>query len=110
MKIGLECHIQLSTNTKLFCGCPNRFSADANTQVCDYCIGLPGTKPRLNKKAVDYALKIAIALNCRVSGESFFSRKTYFYPDMGKNYQITQYEIPVAQNGFLKIGNKKIRI
>ncbi|MBI3190623.1 Asp-tRNA(Asn)/Glu-tRNA(Gln) amidotransferase subunit GatB [archaeon] len=119
MKIGLECHVQLSTKTKLFCGCPNNRQKvvedehvvnEPNMQVCDYCIGLPGTKPRLNKKAIEYALKIAVALNCKISSESFFSRKTYFYPDMGKNYQITQYEIPIASNGFLKVGNKKIRI
>ncbi len=110
MKIGLECHVQLKTKTKLFCGCTNKFAAEPNTQTCDYCIGLPGTKPRLNEKAVEYALKIGIALHCKIPREMFFSRKTYFYPDMGKNFQITQYEVPIAQNGFLKVGNKKIKI
>jgi aspartyl-tRNA(Asn)/glutamyl-tRNA(Gln) amidotransferase subunit B len=110
MKIGLEVHTQLATNTKLFCGCPNTFVDKPNTLTCDYCIGLPGTKPRLNEKAVEYALKIAAALHCKKPKETFFSRKTYFYPDMGKNYQITQYEVPIALDGFLKVMNKKIRI
>src|SRR3989338_8266569 len=110
MRIGLEIHTQLSTQTKLFCGCPNRFVEHPNTQTCEYCIGLPGSKPRVNEKAVDYALKIACALNCKIPHETFFSRKTYFYPDMGKNFQITQYEIPIARDGFLKVGNKKIKI
>lgn len=110
MKIGLEVHVQLKTRTKLFCGCPNQFLDTPNTLVCEYCIGLPGSKPRLNEKAVEYALKIATALNCRVPKESNFSRKTYFYPDMGKNFQITQYEIPIAENGFLKVANRKITI
>lgn len=119
MKIGLEIHVQLSTQTKLFCGCPNKGQTDArsasgslepNTQTCEYCTGLPGSKPRVNAAAIDFALKIALALNCRVPKETFFSRKTYFYPDMGKNFQITQYEVPIASNGFLKIGNRKIKI
>jgi aspartyl-tRNA(Asn)/glutamyl-tRNA(Gln) amidotransferase subunit B len=110
MKIGLEVHVQLNTQTKLFCGCPNKFVAEPNTQTCDYCLGFPGTKPRLNGKAVDYAIKIAIALKCKIPKETFFSRKTYFYPDMGKNFQITQYEVPIARDGLLKIGSSKITI
>jgi len=102
--------VQLTTQTKLFCGCPNKFVDQPNTQTCEYCIGLPGSKPRVNEKAVEYALKIACALNCKIPKETFFSRKTYFYPDMGKNFQITQYEIPIAREGFLKVGNKKIKI
>ena len=110
MKIGLEIHVQLSTATKLFCGCPNRFSEIPNVFVCDTCIGFPGSKPRINRKAVEYALKIGMALNCQLPKESFFSRKSYFYPDMGKNFQITQYEMPIAGNGLLQMGKQKIRI
>jgi aspartyl-tRNA(Asn)/glutamyl-tRNA(Gln) amidotransferase subunit B len=110
MKIGLEIHCQLTTQTKLFCGCANKFVENPNMLTCDYCIGLPGSKPRVNAVAIDFALKIALALNCKIPYEAYFSRKTYFYPDMGKNFQITQYEIPIASNGFVKVGNKKITI
>ncbi|MCX6816241.1 MAG: Asp-tRNA(Asn)/Glu-tRNA(Gln) amidotransferase subunit GatB [Candidatus Aenigmarchaeota archaeon] len=110
MKIGLEVHVQLNTKTKLFCGCPNKFVNEPNTQTCEYCIGLPGSKPRLNEKAVEQAMKIATALNCKMPEETYFSRKTYFYPDMGKNFQITQYEMPIASDGFMKIANNKIKI
>lgn len=110
MKIGLEVHVQMLTKSKLFCGCPNITAREPNSAVCDYCIGLPGTKPRVNKNAIDFAIKAAIALNCRLAPETFFSRKSYFYPDMAKNFQITQYEVPLAENGWLKIGKKKISI
>ena len=110
MKIGLEIHVQLTTQTKLFCGCQNSFSERPNAQTCDYCIGLPGTKPRLNEKAVEYAIKIGSALVCKFAKETFFSRKTYFYPDMGKNYQITQYEVPIAESGHVVVGNRSITI
>ena len=110
IRIGLEVHVQLTTLTKLFCGCPNRFSENPNTQVCEYDLGFPGAKPRLNKKAVDFALKIGLALNCHIPKETFMSRKAYFYPDMGKNFQITQYEMPIAEKGYLALGKKKIRI
>jgi aspartyl-tRNA(Asn)/glutamyl-tRNA(Gln) amidotransferase subunit B len=110
MKIGLEIHVQLTTKTKLFCGCPNRFTEMPNVHVCDYCIGFPGSKPRLNRKAVEYAAKIGLALNCRFPHEMAMSRKSYFYPDMGKNFQITQYEMPIALEGHLTVGKKKIRI
>jgi aspartyl-tRNA(Asn)/glutamyl-tRNA(Gln) amidotransferase subunit B len=110
MKIGLEIHCQLKTQTKLFCGCQNKFTEIPNAYVCDYCIGFPGSKPRMNKKALEFATKIALALNCIVPTHSYFSRKTYFYPDMGKNYQITQYEMPIAHSGHFTIGKKKIRI
>ncbi len=110
MKIGLEIHVQLNTNTKLFCGCPNKFVDKPNTHVCEYCIGLPGSKPRVNRKALDYAIMIGEALNCKISSPTFFSRKAYFYPDMGKNFQITQYEVPVAHSGHLKLGTKQITI
>ncbi|MFH0949389.1 MAG: Asp-tRNA(Asn)/Glu-tRNA(Gln) amidotransferase subunit GatB [Candidatus Aenigmatarchaeota archaeon] len=110
VRIGLECHVQLATQSKLFCGCTNRFSSEPNTQTCCYCLGLPGSKPRLNEKAVDHAIKIAIALGCKIPNEMIFSRKTYFYPDMAKNFQITQYEMPLAAGGWLKTGKKKIVI
>ena len=110
MKIGLEVHVQLQTQTKLFCGCPNKFVKEPNTLVCEYCIGLPGSKPRVNKSALDYALLIGLALDCKISSPTFFSRKSYFYPDMGKNFQITQYEVPIALGGKLKLGAKEIKI
>lgn len=110
MKIGLEVHVALTTKTKLFCGCPNAVSKDPNTLTCEYCLGYPGSKPQLNARAVDYGIMIGLALNCSFPREMFFSRKSYFYPDMGKNFQITQYEIPIAAGGHLDIGDKRIRI
>ena len=110
VKIGLEVHVQLTTQTKLFCGCPNVFTNLPNTNVCETCLGMPGSKPRLNKKAVEQAIKIALALNCRLNKEMFFSRKSYFYPDMSKNFQITQYEMPLCHDGFIEINGKKFRI
>ncbi|MBI5332869.1 MAG: Asp-tRNA(Asn)/Glu-tRNA(Gln) amidotransferase subunit GatB [Candidatus Aenigmarchaeota archaeon] len=108
--IGLECHVQLKTDSKLFCSCPNKFTQQPNTAVCDICLGMPGSKPMLNRKAVEYAVKIGIALNCRMNKEMSFSRKAYFYPDMSKNFQITQYEMPLCHDGFLEIDSQKIRI
>ncbi|HIQ50161.1 MAG TPA: Asp-tRNA(Asn)/Glu-tRNA(Gln) amidotransferase subunit GatB [Nanoarchaeota archaeon] len=112
VKIGLETHVQLATKTKLFCSCSieNLSEAEPNTRVCDICLGFPGSKPVLNKKAVDIGIKIALALNCKIHREFFFSRKSYFYPDMAKNFQISQYEIPLASNGYLIVNGKKIRI
>jgi len=111
MKIGLEVHVQLNTKSKLFCGCSTNWQGkEPNTNCCDYCLGFPGTKPRLNKKAIEYAIMISLALNCKINKEMFFSRKNYFYPDMAKNFQITQYEIPIAENGFVILGKRKIRI
>jgi len=112
VKIGLEVHVQLTTNTKLFCGCSlkNINKSEPNTAVCETCLGHPGSKPRLNKKAIDYGMKIGLALNCKFPSEMFFSRKSYFYPDMSKNFQITQYEIPIAIKGHLMLGSKKIGI
>jgi len=109
MRIGLEVHVQLNTKTKLFCGCPNKFSNEPNVYICDYCLGMPGSKPRLNRKAFEYGLKIALALNCALPEETFFSRKSYFYPDMGKNYQITQFEIPIASGGVVKVSDHPVR-
>ncbi|MDI6721255.1 MAG: Asp-tRNA(Asn)/Glu-tRNA(Gln) amidotransferase subunit GatB [Candidatus Aenigmarchaeota archaeon] len=110
MKIGLEVHVQLSTKTKMFCGCENSFSSEPNTYVCEYCIGLPGSKPRVNRAALEAGIRVAIALSCKLPSQTFFSRKSYFYPDMGKNFQITQYEIPLATGGKLVVGSKEIRI
>ncbi len=107
--IGLETHVQLDTNTKLFCGCPNQPDAESNTNVCETCLGHPGSKPQMNEKVVKQAVKVSEALQCDVNRDIFFSRKTYFYPDMSKNYQITQYEIPVGEHGDMevKIGDRK---
>jgi aspartyl/glutamyl-tRNA(Asn/Gln) amidotransferase subunit B (EC 6.3.5.-) len=103
VKIGLETHVQLDTETKLFCGCPNQDSEEPNQNVCETCLGHPGSKPRLNKAVLNQCVKAAEALNCDINDNVFFSRKTYFYPDMSKNYQITQYEVPVAENGRKKV-------
>ncbi len=109
--IGLEIHVSLNTQTKLFCSCALPKEADApNTKTCDICVGFPGSKPVVNKKAIEYALRLALALECSIAPEIIFSRKVYFYPDMGKNYQITQYEIPLGSKGKLNIGDKEIKI
>ncbi len=112
--IGLEIHLQLATRTKAFCGCVNKFGQEPNTAVCPVCLGFPGTLPVLNKKYLELAIKVAVALNCRVSGLMKFDRKNYFYPDIPKNYQISQYDMPLSRNGFLNIitndGQKKIGI
>jgi aspartyl-tRNA(Asn)/glutamyl-tRNA(Gln) amidotransferase subunit B len=114
IKIGLETHIQLNTRSKAFCGCRNPVNLpgepEPNTVVCDTCLGLPGSKPRANRAMVDKAIRVALALGCRINRETFFSRKTYFYPDMSKNFQITQYEVPLASNGTLTVSGKKVRI
>jgi aspartyl-tRNA(Asn)/glutamyl-tRNA(Gln) amidotransferase subunit B len=112
VKIGLETHVQLDTETKLFCGCPNEEAEEPNTHVCETCLGHPGSKPRLNKKVLKRAVKTSQALQCEVNEDIFFSRKTYFYPDMSKNYQITQYEIPVGEDGNIeiKIGDERKNI
>lgn len=110
VRIGLEIHTQLTTETKLYCGCPNKFTREPNSYVCETCLGFPGSKPRVNKKAIEYGIKIGLALNCKFPKETFFSRKSYFYPDMSKNFQISQYEIPLAREGYLIIDGKRIRI
>ena len=101
--IGLEVHVQLATRTKIFCGCPTSFGAPPNTNVCPVCLGLPGALPVLSRQAVELAIQAAIALNCRVNRRSIFARKNYFYPDLPKGYQISQYDQPLAQHGFVDI-------
>ncbi|MDP6293663.1 MAG: Asp-tRNA(Asn)/Glu-tRNA(Gln) amidotransferase GatCAB subunit B, partial [Candidatus Woesearchaeota archaeon] len=110
MIIGMEVHIQLNTNTKLFCGCKIE-NAQPNTRTCPVCLGHPGSRPTLNKRAIEYATKMALALQSTIASQLVFSRKTYFYPDMGKNYQITQYETPLAENGTVVLSDgTKVRI
>jgi aspartyl-tRNA(Asn)/glutamyl-tRNA(Gln) amidotransferase subunit B len=103
--IGLEVHVQLLTKTKIFCGCSSRFGDPPNTNVCPVCLGLPGSLPVLNKRAVEMAMRAALALNCTVQERSRFARKNYFYPDLPKGYQISQYELPLATGGWLEIEN-----
>jgi aspartyl-tRNA(Asn)/glutamyl-tRNA(Gln) amidotransferase subunit B len=101
--IGLEVHVQLLTKTKIFCGCSTRFGDPPNTNVCPVCLGLPGTLPVLNKRAVEMAMRASLALHCTVQECSRFARKNYFYPDLPKGYQISQYELPLATQGWLEI-------
>ncbi|MBS3788842.1 Asp-tRNA(Asn)/Glu-tRNA(Gln) amidotransferase subunit GatB [Candidatus Bipolaricaulota bacterium] len=109
--IGLEIHAQLLTETKLFCGCSaDYFGKEPNSNTCPVCLGMPGTLPVLNKRAVDYGLRAATALNCEIPKRSKFDRKNYFYPDLPKGYQISQFDEPLAVNGYLKMDGEKIRI
>ncbi len=101
--LGLEVHVELSTATKMFCGCPTAFGAEPNSQVCPTCLGLPGSLPVVNEKAVEAAIRIGLALNCEIVSWCRFARKNYFYPDMPKNFQISQYDEPIAVNGFLDV-------
>ena len=101
--IGLEVHVQLATATKIFCGCPTSFGAPPNTNVCPVCLGLPGALPVLSREAVELAIKGALALDCRVNPQSRFARKNYFYPDLPKGYQISQYDEPLGEHGYVDI-------
>ncbi|HSC25595.1 MAG TPA: hypothetical protein VLB80_05280, partial [Candidatus Babeliales bacterium] len=102
-KIGIEVHVQLTTNTKIFCSCPNAISQDPNIHICPICAGYPGTMPMLNKKVIDYAILAGLATNCTINKKSTFDRKHYFYPDLPKNFQITQQEEPICIGGYVTI-------
>ena len=112
--IGLEAHAQLLTVSKMFCGCRTAFGAAPNTQTCPVCLGMPGVLPVINRKAVEFAIQTGLALNCRIAPMNRFARKNYFYPDLPKGYQISQYELPICQDGWVEIGEngtaKRIRI
>jgi aspartyl-tRNA(Asn)/glutamyl-tRNA(Gln) amidotransferase subunit B len=101
--IGLETHVELGTRTKMFCGCTTIFGAEPNTQVCPVCLGLPGSLPVVNRSAIEYAIRIGLALNCRIAPWGRFARKNYFYPDMPKNFQISQYDEPLCIDGWLDV-------
>ena len=112
--IGLEIHSELKTNTKIFCGCATTFGAEQNTHVCPVCLGLPGVLPVVNRRVVEFAIKAGIALNCTINKFSKFDRKNYYYPDLPKNFQTSQYDLPIAEHGYVDIeteqGKKRIRI
>ena len=103
--IGLEVHAELLTRSKMFCGCAvvDSTAAEPNSSVCEICTGMPGTLPVINQRAVEYAVRVALALNCSVAETSLFARKNYFYPDLPKGFQISQFELPLASDGWLDI-------
>src|ERR1700685_2275674 len=101
--IGLEVHVQLLTNSKAFCGCRNEYGGEPNTHVCPVCLGLPGALPVLNKQAVEFAVLAAKAIGCEIRETSIFSRKNYFYPDSPKGYQISQFDKPIAEHGWIEV-------
>ena len=104
--IGLEVHAQLLTDSKAFCGCTTKFGNSPNSNVCPVCLGMPGVLPVLNKKVVEFTLKMGLATHCSIAPKSIFARKNYFYPDLPKGYQISQYEEPICQNGYVDAGLK----
>ena len=113
--VGLEIHVQLYTRTKMFCGCELAFGAEPNSRVCPVCLGMPGSLPVMNKQAVEFSMLAGLALNCQIAGFTKWDRKSYYYPDLPKNYQISQYDLPLALNGYIDIPTKdgsfkKIRI
>ena len=108
--IGLEVHTELSTKSKIFCGCSTAFGGEPNTQVCPVCAGMPGTLPKLNRAVVEYAMLVGLALNCRINQNCKFDRKNYFYPDLPKAYQVSQLYTPICSDGHMEILNKTIRI
>ena len=107
--IGFETHVELKTKTKLFCGCAVEDGAPPNTNICPVCTGQPGALPVLNKKAVEHTIRAGVAMNCTINRRSRFARKNYFYPDLPKGYQISQYERPFCENGYLEIQNDEGR-
>ncbi len=112
--VGLEIHVELSTKHKIFCNCPNEYGAEANTQVCPVCLGLPGALPVLDRQAVEYGIRAGIAFNSKISNKIIMDRKNYFYPDLTKGYQISQADIPLCDGGYIEIeleeGSKKITL
>lgn len=111
MTSGFETHVELKTNTKIFCGCKTTFGAEPNTCCCPVCLGLPGALPRLNKKVVEFGVKAGLALNCKINNTSYMDRKNYSYPDLPKAYQISQFDVPLCENGYLMLSSgKKIGI
>src|SRR5947199_10642377 len=106
--IGLEVHVQLLTRTKLFCGCPTQFGLPPNSATCPVCIGLPGALPVMNRRAFDLALRAALALNCDIARFTKWDRKNYYYPDLPKNYQISQYDLPLGKGGWLTLPSPSV--
>src|SRR5947199_2902933 len=112
--VGLEVHVQLLTRTKLFCGCGTQFGLPPNSATCPVCLGLPGSLPVMNRRAFDLALRAALALSCEVAPFTKWDRKNYYYPDLPKNYQVSQYDLPFGKEGWLEVegpsGKKKVGI